>query len=236
MNTNSSFAQESEIYNISLPRKVSDEFNAAQEEERQWRIEHGVDPLTYGKMFRCMTELMQKGVPNTLLNDARSGLISVKQSASSTTTSLANSIQSMTAKISAMAANLFDSAGHKKDDLVHKAEPIIHDLENKAEKFAVNTNTAVKEIQHDASIKSSEVISGLKQSASLVEEKAQDFAVATNNLASDVVGNINHANPSSFAAEEKERTRRLSLSKDPVVEGRKHRVEEELTHKIKPVN
>jgi len=52
--------------------------------------------------------------------------------------------------------------------------------------------------------------------------------------AKDKLGFVGDA--STFASEEKERLRRVNLKVDPLIEGRKHRMEDELLQKIKVSN
>jgi len=219
-------SQDSDIYVISLPRRVSDEYIAAEEAERQDRMKTGVNALAYGKLFRCQIELMHKRIPSYLFDKSKSGILSVTDSSPS----LASSMKSITDMVSRMAVSLFD----KKDHLERSVEPVMHTLEDKAEKFAVETNDTLRMIKKYTTDRSHDAIQGLEKSAHLVRVKSNDFAVATNALAADIMDNFTDMDVN--ALEEKERTHRLNQTVDPLVEGRKHRVENELLHSVKLVN
>jgi len=236
-----------EVYDLTLPRKASDELIWAQETERLERMNSGVDPLMMGKLFKCQTEMMHKNIPTTLLNDARSTTsstmmdlsetaTSMKSTAQDTASSLASSVQDTASvaseklsavreRASSITQSIIENVKETSQMVMEKIGEVAKDIDRAQEEFAVNTNNSFNKM-----------VQSITSSTNQVVEKSSEFSVATNELVEDVTDKINGVDISSAAAEEKERLRRANEKIDPIVEGRKHRVEDELLHTVKSVN
>lgn len=152
------------------------------------------------------------------MNDARATITRGKFS-------LRESSKDMSEKIS----TLVDSAKGKADYVRDRIVDMAKQVDKAQEEFAIETNEGIHKFVSSLS-------RSVEDSAKLVDHKSQDFAVTTNELVSDIKDNMTGLSISSAAAEEKEKLRRAHEQVDPVVEGKKHRVESQLLHSIKLVN
>jgi len=236
-----------ELYEFSFPRRAPAEIIELEEKERQDRLSTGVNALLYAKIFRLQTELMHKNIPTSLLNNARSSLLSAKETTRDASSSLSEKMQYMGERISTGLHSLVGSFKGKEAELEARAQPIIADIDKRTQEFSVSTNNFVKdareslgEISEDINVATREkagyMKTALKESAKEISDKSTDFAVATNNLVGDIKDKIMGPDIASMAMEEKERARRMAEKVDPVIEGKRHRVESELLTQVKMVN
>jgi len=207
------------------PSKMSDELIWAQETERLERMNGKVDPIVMGHMFKCQTEMMHKHFGTTLYNDARASANNARLSFNDAATSAAGKMSSASDRASSFTHNLVESTKEAYVAIKDKLIETYKDMDRAQEQFSVDTNNSIK--RHRRSLSSS---------VEEIMEKSKEFSVSTNSLFGDIKDNMTGLDISSAAAEEKERVRRMNEKIDPIVEGKKHRVEEELLSSIKLVS
>jgi len=225
--------KDAEIYEYSLPRRVSAEFIELEEKERQERIAAGVNPMLYARIFRCQVELMHRHVPTSLLNDARSGVLSMKASSRGFASSFSNKFSGLRTSFANFANSWLESAKEKEAELEARAKPIINDLDARSQEFAVATNQKVEALKssstglaQDAGNKLGDIKLSLRESAEFVGDRASgSFEDLKNKL------NLN-VDPSSRIAEERERARRMNEKVDPLVAARMGPVQRELIQTV----
>lgn len=240
---------ETDLYDFAYKTRSSELLDMI-EKERLERIKLGVQPLVYAKLFRCQTEMMHKNIPTSVMNNARAQMLYMKESSMEVASSASEKMMTIRDKIVTMASNLISAAIQKETELEIRATPYIQDIDAKAQKISMDINTSVKELKKDfndtimefnqvqkdyttfVDEKTHELSVGLTESVKMVDEKSTEFSVATNQVVEDIKDNFVGPNISSAAAEEKEKIRRMGEKIDPVVEGRKHRVESELLSKM----
>jgi len=217
--------KDADIWEYSLPRRVSAEFIEAEEKERQRRSLSGVSPLVYARLFRCQTELMHKHIPTSMLNDARSQALSIKGASLRLSSALSEKFSGVKSSLANMAHNL-----------EVRSEPVIDDLYARSQIFAVATNIKAKDMQatsaqlaEDSNKKMGEMTSTLRESAEIVGDRASSSF-------EDMKAKLNiGVDPSSRIAEEKERARRQNEKIDPMVAARLGRVQGELVQSVKSI-
>jgi len=223
---------EAEIYDFSLSSRASPEFIEAEEKERQERIASGVDPLVYGKLFRCQTELMHRGVSTSLLNDARARVLSVKGSSRGLTESIGEKISGMRASFSTMAHNIVETIKTKEADLESRSKPIIDDLYSQSQVFAVATNQNVENLKWTSASIAQDTGKKVEEAKESMIKSAESVGLRASGTLEEVKTQFNMGNPSSRAAEEKERARRMSDTVDPMAAARLGRVQAELINSV----
>jgi len=235
-----------ELYELSFPRRVPSDILDMIETERQDRISSGINPLLYAKIFRCQTELMHKYIGTSLLNDTRGEFTSIKGS----TRDMASNLSG---KMHGVGENISNYVKEKEARLELRAKPIIAKLDanflefslaiNK--KFAAWTNSsnnlardaaaAQEEVSLAAHHKADKIKESLVESGKEIREKVADVTTSASDIFEEMRGKFG-VDLSSMAAEEHERSRRMKEKIDPLIDGRKHRMEDELLLTVKPVN
>jgi len=152
------------------------------------------------------------GVQTELLSDTKG--ISFLNNAKASFTSTKFALREIPKNISEKVSSYVDYATEKYKEFDHAQQ-----------EWTVETN-----------VKVNKMMGNLNASAEEITERAEDFSVNMNALVTDVQDRFTGLDVSSIAAEEKERARRVNEKVDPLVEGRKHRVEDQLVHSIKLVN
>jgi len=243
-----------ELYELNFPRRVPADILDMIESERQERISSGINPLLYAKIFRCQTELMHSHIGTSLLNDARAQVTSLKGSTRDTASSFSGKMHQVGEVISNFTHRIVESVKEKEAELEIRVKPIIENFDHQALEFSLATNKRFAEWTHKSSDIAHDVIEAehevalaahhkvnkfaesLKESGKEVRAKAADISASASDIVSDMKDKFTGIDISSIAAEEKERSRRMSEKIDPLVDGRKHRMEDELLQNIKPVN
>jgi len=240
-------ASDLDVYDLSLPRRVPAEILEMEEQERQFRMSKQADPVLYAKLYKVQTELMHQNIPTTLLNDVRSEVLGAKQETRQRASSFSDKMQELGEKISGFASGLIDSMKIKESEIEAKTKPMIDQLDEKSQQFAVSVNQRlnnwkdasidlardVDEKKSDLSLKTSQKIDelqeNLRSSATMVTEKASTAM-------GELKGKLGAMDPSSMAAEEKERALRMNAKVDPMVDARKAVVQRELMNSVNTVN
>jgi len=224
---------DAEIYTYTFPPRVSAEFIEMEEKERQDRISRGVDPILYAKIFRCQTELMHRHFPTSWLNDARARGLSLKGTSLNVASSISEKLSALPSQISAMAHNLFDSVKGKEAELEARAKPIIDHMDARSLEFSLAANQKVEDwkwASHGIAQDANKKVDGLKES---LRESAEFVGEKTSVVVEDVMTKLNlSVDPSSRAAEEKERVRRMNEKLDPMTAARLGRVQAELVQTV----
>lgn len=209
-----------------------------EEQERQWRMSRGINPMMYARLFRVQTEMMHRHIPTTYWNDA-------KASFSSTFFTAKEATKGKASIISEKWNGLQERAHDVAVNLQHSAADIIHQLDLKSQEFAVNTNHKVDEMK-----------TSLSKSVQNLDEKQEEFSVATNEKASEVkevlsesVSEIKSDASELYSetkgkmgeirttmAEERERSRRMNTKQDPSLIEKRNIVTEDLLNNTKTVN
>jgi len=213
-------------YTICLPRCVPADILELEEREREERISAGVDPMMMARVFRCQTELMHKHIPTSWMNDARAnlsrGYFHTKEGAKEKASDFGEKMTDFKDRVVTAAKDTGHKIETKVKDLLDKSDEL-------SQKFASETNKKVDEMKKS-----------LQSSARDVDNAQREFSVQTNSIASDLTDKIKekyNGEPTSVdSLEEKERARRINEKIDPVIEGKRHRVESELLAQVKPVN
>lgn len=198
--------------------------------------------------------MMHKSVGTSLINNSRAELTSLKESTREMTASFSGKMHHIGDIISSFAQHLIESVKSKEAELEARAKPIIDNIDAHSLEFSVATNKKIAEwkmtsidigrsasdAQHDFSAaahhKADTIKESLKESGENIREKATEFSTSASDIYEEMKGKFGGFDSSLMAAEEKERARRMKEKIDPVLEGRKHRMESELLHTIKPVN
>jgi len=178
-----------------------------EEAERSERMNVKVDPVLMANRLKVQDELLRKNFGKTMSNNFSASMTRGKYN-------LRESSKDFSEKVS----DFVDSARGKMTDVYNQ-------IDKAQEDFAVQTNEGAKKF-----------MDSLNKSSEAIGRQSTEFSVQANNLAQDIKDAFTGVDMSSAAAEEKERLRRMNEKIDPVVEGRKHRVEGELLSSVKLVN
>jgi len=170
--------------------------------------------------------------------------INLKTSAQETEFELEQKVKPYLEKWDQKSMDFATSVNQKVGGAIQSIDETKTEWDQKSMDFAASVNqkldeaiSNIDETRKEYNKKSIEVKTALSESVEEIVEKSADFSVSTNMLADDIKDKFHMSgDPSTVAAEEKERTRRMLEKVDPLIEGKKHRMEDQLLMEVKLVN
>jgi len=210
MNTNTSFdATIQDQVDLKFPREYPAELEKLEQQEREDRINHGVDPILMGKHYRVQDELVSTtGTSSQLMTQATDALSKAKIAV----------VDSMPSK----------------EQLVHAKDVVVDSMPSR-EQMVQAKNTVVDSMpSKEQVVHAKDVVVG---TASTITENIMNKASEYLEVAKEKLGMVDPSTLSVTVMEEKERARRMSEGGvDPMTDARKHRVEAELLETVKSTN
>lgn len=220
-----------------------------EEEERQWRIQNGVDPLLMGRLFRCQTELMHSHMGTSFLNNAKAtwngSILNIKESTKEKAQQITEGTRERANSFSEKMHGMYESASQYMGNLAESAKEIIHEIDVKSLEFSLSTNAKAEQIK-----------GALSRSSQNLDQKSEEFAINTNRISSDVKENLSEVSHELSkdtrlivdetkkiggeiklsAQEERERLRRINNKEDPSLTEKRHIIESDILSSVKLVN